>query len=204
MARRDYDEKCSLLIIGDTLVGKTSFLSRYAKNIFNLTYLATAGMEFFSKDEKINNRIIRVELWDSSGSEKFQSITSGFFNNAQGIMVMFDVTNTTSYNNVVNWIESIKTHLNKEIHNIPVIIIGNKIDIKEREIKTEDAKEYCQGLGFKYFETSAKTGENVESTIKYIVKEVLKKKNNHEKKTTEEKPLPPKHQKEDYCSCIIV
>ena len=91
-------------------------------------------------------------------------------------MVMFDVTSPTSFENVRNWTESIKTHLNLEANNIPVIIIGNKIDLTEREIKTVEANKYCRELGFKYFETSAKTGENVELTVKYLVKEVMKKK----------------------------
>ena len=118
--------------------------------------------------------ILIILLWDSAGTEKFHSLTSGFFRNAQGIMVMFDVTNPISFENIRNWTESIKMHLSSELNNIPVIIIGNKIDILEREIKTTEAKKYCKELGFKYFETSAKTGENVNDTIRYLVEEVLK------------------------------
>ena len=151
-------EKCRLLIIGDSEVGKTSFLSCYSKGEFNL----------------IDDKLVHVELWDTSGTEKFHSLTANFFNRAEGIMVMFDVTNIESYENVRNWTESIKIHISSEINNIPVIIIGNKIDIKKREIKTEEAKKFCQELGYKYFETSAKTGENVNDTIKYLAKEVLR------------------------------
>ena len=176
MSNNKYDEKCRLLIIGDSFVGKTSFLSYYSNGSFNLHYLATAGLELITKDEIIDNKTIRIDLWDTAGNEKFHSLTTGFFKNAEGIMVMFDVTTLTSFENVRNWTESIKTHLNLEANNIPVIIIGNKIDLKEREIKTEDANKYCRELGFKYFETSAKTGENVDLTVKYLVKEVIKKK----------------------------
>ena len=204
-------KKCRLLIIGDSEVGKTSFLSRYSKGIFNLTYLATAGIEFFSKDEKINNEIIRVELWDTAGTEKFQSLSASFFSKAEGIMVMFDVSNQNSFENLINWTESIKTHLNKEIDNIPVIIIGNKIDLIKREITTNEAKEYCGELGFKYFETSAKTGENVNETIIFLIKEVLKKneiKNKNKNKIGTKKEgdmvLPPKNKKEDHCECEII
>lgn len=176
MSNNKYDEKCRLLIIGDSFVGKTSFLSYYSNGSFNLHYLATAGLELITKDEIIDNKTIRIDLWDTAGNEKFHSLTTGFFKNAEGIMVMFDVTTLTSFENVRNWTESIKTHLSLEANNIPVIIIGNKIDLKEREIKTEDANKYCRELGFKYFETSAKTGENVDLTVKYLVKEVIKKK----------------------------
>jgi len=176
MSFSKYDEKCRLLIIGDSYVGKTSFLYYYSNGSFNLNYLATAGLELITKDEIIDNKTIRIDLWDTAGNEKFYSLTTSFFKNAEGIMVMFDVTSPTSFENVRNWTESIKTHLNLEANNIPVIIIGNKIDLTEREIKTVEANKYCRELGFKYFETSAKTGENVELTIKYLVKEVMKKK----------------------------
>ena len=175
MSNNKYDEKCRLLIIGDSQVGKTSFLSYYANGSFNMNYLATAGLELFTKDDIIDNKTIRIELWDTAGQEKFYSLTKGFFHNAQGIMVMFDVTCVNSFENVRNWTESIKTHLSSEINNIPVIIIGNKIDLKERDVKKDEANKYCRELGFNYFETSAKTGDNVESTIKYLVREILKK-----------------------------
>ena len=178
MSKNNYDEKCRLLIIGDSFVGKTSFLSRYARGTFNLTYLATAGFEFFTKDDEIDNKNVRIELWDSSGYEKFHSLTASSFSNAEGIMVMFDVTNPTSFENVRNWTESIKTHLSSGINNIPVIIIGNKIDIVEREVKTEEAKKYCNDLGFKYYETSAKTGENVEYAFKKLAQQLILERNN--------------------------
>ena len=179
MSKNDYDYKCKLLVIGDSEVGKTSVLSRYTKDIFNLNYLATAGIEFFTKDDIIDNKKIRIELWDPAGQEKFHSLTAGFFRNAEGIIVMFDVTNPISFENIRNWVESIKAHMSSEIGIIPVIIVGNKIDLIEREIKTEEADEYCRELGYKYFETSARTGENVNQTIKYLVKEVLKIKLNN-------------------------
>jgi len=206
MSKYDYDEKCRLLIIGDSFVGKTSFLSRYAKGTFNLTYLATAGFEFFTKDDEIDNKNVRIELWDTSGYEKFHSLTASSFGNAEGIMVMFDVTNPTSFENIRNWTESIKTHLSSEYNNIPVIIIGNKIDILEREIKTEEARKYCKDLGFKYYETSAKTGENVNDTIRNLVREVLKKKVRKNKKEVNVMEIPKPHdsKKEGNCSCIIL
>jgi len=208
MSNNKYDEKCRLLIIGDSFVGKTSFLSYYSNGSFNLHYLATAGLELITKDEIIDNKTIRIDLWDTAGNEKFHSLTTGFFKNAEGIMVMFDVTTLTSFENVRNWTESIKTHLSLEANNIPVIIIGNKIDLKEREIKTEDANKYCRELGFKYFETSAKTGENVDLTVKYLVKEVIKKKqfkiNDIIIPPGNKDPNGKKHKKEDDCICQII
>ena len=172
-----YDEKCQLLIIGDSTVGKTSILGRYANGIFNSNYLATIGLDNFTKDEVIDNKTVRIKIWDTAGQEKFQSLTKGFFRNAQGIMVVYDVTNSETYENIKYWTLSIKTHMGSDIEKISVIIIGNKIDSSEREVRREEAEVYCRELGYPYFETSAKTGENVDETIKYLVRQVLKKNN---------------------------
>ena len=92
-----YDGKCQLLIIGDSTVGKTSILGRYANGVFNAHYLATIGLDNFTKDEVIDNKTIRIKIWDTAGQEKYQSLTKGFFRNAQGIMVVFDI------NRMYNW-----------------------------------------------------------------------------------------------------
>ena len=170
-----YDGKCQLLIIGDSTVGKTSILGRYANGIFNANYLATIGLDNFTKDEIIDNKTIRIKIWDTAGQEKYQSLTKGFFRNAQGIMVVFDVTNSETYKDIKYWTQSIKAHMSSDIDEISVIIIGNKIDSNEREVKRGEAEIYCKELGYPYFETSAKTGENVDETIKYLVKQVIKK-----------------------------
>ena len=170
-----YDQKCQLLIIGDMAVGKTSILSRYANGIFNKNYLATIGLDNFTKDEVINNKTVRIKIWDTAGQEQFQSLTKSFFRNAQGIMVVYDVTNVETFENIKYWTQSIKTYMGSDIDKISVIIIGNKIDSPEREVKKEDAKSFSNQLNYQYFETSAKTGENVDEAVKFLAESVLKK-----------------------------
>ena len=117
----NYDEKCQLLIVGDSYVGKTSILSRYANGTFNENYLSTLGLDSYSKDETINGKTIRVNVWDTAGQERYKALTKGFFRNAQGIMVVFDVTNQETFENVKFWIESIKTNIGSEIEKTPII-----------------------------------------------------------------------------------
>ena len=136
----NYDIKCQLLIIGDSTVGKTSILSRYANGTFNSSYLATVGLDNFTKDELIDNKMVRIKIWDTAGQERYKSLTKGFFRNAQGIMIVYDVTNSETFENLKYWIQSIKTQMESEIDKIPVIIIGNKVDSEEREIKIEEAQ----------------------------------------------------------------
>ena len=203
-----YDEKCQLLIIGDSTVGKTSILGRFANGTFNSNYLATVGLDNFTKDEEIDNKKIRIKIWDTAGQEKYQSLTKGFFRNAQGIMVVFDVSNVETYENIKYWTQSIKTHMGSDIEKIAVIIIGNKKDLKEREVNQREAEIYSSELGYPYFETSAKTGENINSTIKYLVKQVLKKNNiyktksfNNNNDNSNNNIKISKHKNESCCSC---
>ena len=195
-----YDEKCQLLIIGDSFVGKTSILDRYANNRFNSNYLATIGLENFTKDEVINGKTVRIKIWDTAGQEKFQSLTKGFFRNAQGIMVVYDVTKSETYQNIKYWTQSIKTHLGSETDNIAVIIIGNKIDSQVREVNKEEAELYSSELGYRYFETSAKTGQNINSTIEYLVNEVLKI-NKNKAKTMNNNIKISRQREETNCPC---
>ena len=170
----NYDKKVQLLIIGDSTVGKTSILSRYTNGDFNPHYLATVGLDFFKKDEVFNGKTIRIKIWDTAGQERYKSLTQGYFRNAEGIMIVYDVSNLVSFENLKYWIQSIKTHIDIDKGEIPAIIIGNKIDIFEREVKKEDAEAFAQQEGFKYFETSAKSGKGVNECIKYLVKTVLR------------------------------
>ena len=177
----NYDEKCQLLIIGDSTVGKTSILAKYTGKAFNDTYLATVGLDFFTKDAEFNNIIIRIKIWDTAGQERYKSLTQGFFRNAQGVIIAFDVTNVETFENLKYWIQSIKTYVGEEIGLIPIIIIGNKIDkVSEREVKKEDASAFCGKNRFKYFETSAKTGEGINEAINNLVLQVLNKNSNNE------------------------
>ena len=199
-----YNEKCQLLIIGDASVGKTSIFSRFTTGFFSAHYVATIGIDNYKKDITIDDKIVRVQLWDTAGAEKYYSLTKGFFRNAQGIMVVFDVTNSETYDNVRHWTQSIKTHIGSDIERIPVIIIGNKIDLEEREIVKEDAILYAKELGCLYFETSAKTGENINETILFLVKEVLEINKKYKKKNSvnEEKIFKIKKPKDESgCPC---
>ena len=96
----NYDEKCQLLIIGDSTVGKTSILSRYTEGSFSPNYLATVGIDFFTKDEVFNGKIVRIKIWDTAGQERYKALTQGFFRNAHGILIVYDVTNAETFDNL--------------------------------------------------------------------------------------------------------
>ena len=170
----NYDHKCQLLIIGDSTVGKTSILSRFANGTFNANYLATVGLDNFTKDETIDDKNVHIKIWDTAGQERFKALTKGFFRNAEGIMIVYDVTNQETFDSLKNWIQSIKDNMGNDfMERVPIVIIGNKIDSDEREVKTEDAESFCKQQNYPYFETSAKTGDNIDSTVRFLVKKVI-------------------------------
>ena len=176
----NYDEKCQLLIIGDATVGKTSILTRFTDDKFSTNYLNTVGLDFFSKDEVFNNKKVRIKIWDTAGQERYRALTQGFFKSAHGIIITYDVSNVDTFENLKYWIQSIHTNLG-ENDSIKIIIIGNKVDL-EREVSLEDAQKYAKENGYKYFETSAKTGKGVSESIRFLVQEIIdcqdKKQNN--------------------------
>ena len=169
----NYDQKCQLLIIGDSTVGKTSILSRFVDGTFNSNYLATVGLENITKDEIIDDKTIRIKIWDTAGQERYQSLAKSFYRNAEGVILVYDVTNLKTYENLKFWLQSIKNNMVADMGEIPIIIIGNKIDRDEREVNREEAEKFLKDQGYPYFETSAKTGENIDMTIKYLVKKVI-------------------------------
>ena len=179
----NYDKNCQLLIIGDSTVGKTSLITRYANGIFKEEYLATVGIDYFTKEETINNQSVQVKLWDTAGQERFKSLTQNFFRNAQGVILAFDVTNTESFDNLKDWINSIKKNIEGNNIFIPLIIVGNKIDMEDaREIQKDVAEKFASQNKYKYFETSAKTGEGVDDAVRDIVTQVLSAKQSNDNK----------------------
>ena len=171
----NYDKTCQILIIGDPSVGKTSIIRRYTNGTFKEEYLSTVGLDYYSKEEIIDGKTINIKLWDTAGEERYKSLTQNYFRNAEGVLLVFDVTNTDSFNNLKDWISSIK--LNMEGNNIfiPIVIIGNKLDMEDqREITKEQAEQFVSENKYKYFETSAKTGEGIDKSIRELAVQILK------------------------------
>jgi len=169
----NYDVKCQLLIIGNSNVGKTSIITRFTNGTFSPNYLATVGVDNYTKIETIDNKNVQIKLWDTAGQEKFKSLTKSFFRGAEGVILVYDITNLESFTDLKLWINSIKENLGEEKESIPSIIVGNKIDLGEREISLEEANKFCKDNNYEYFETSAKTGENIDKSFRALVKKIL-------------------------------
>ena len=186
----NYDKTCQILLIGDSLVGKTCLIQRYANGIFKEDYITTVGLDYYTKQEMINNLNVSVKLWDTAGQERFKALTPSFFRNAEGVVIAYDVTNSESFDNLKFWISSIKTNLFEKNIFIPIIVIGNKIDLEDmRDISKDVASAFAKENNFKYFETSAKTGEGVDEAFRDLVNQILANSDKNEEATIERKSV---------------
>ena len=164
------EEKFKVVVVGDSGVGKTNLIKRFISNEFSLDSKATVGVEFISKNYNINNKIIKIEIWDTAGQERYKSITSAYYKGAKGAMIVYDVTNQTSFNNIDKWYFEIKEKASK---NINLMLIGNKTDLN-KVICREDAINTAKSLNIPVMETSANNSSNVKEAFYDLIKEMYK------------------------------
>jgi small GTP-binding protein len=171
--KSEFDYLIKLLILGDSAVGKTNFLCKLTENKFNQNYMASTAIDIKNTSIKINGKNIKLQIWDTAGQEKYRALTRSFLIKAQGILALYDITNHTSFDNLQSWLTLIKEECYVDI---PVIIVGNKMDLEEKRIvDKEEASEYAKKQNVEFIETSSKTGENVEKTLYMITEKVLQK-----------------------------
>ena len=163
-----------VLILGDSDVGKTSLLQKYNNNDFLGQSLPTIGVECYSSILINGNQKYNIQLWDTSGQERFKSLVKSFFRGAHGIIFTYDITNRESFINIKHWIEN----ANSESSNFKKIIIGNKIDLEiNRTVSFNELKEFAESYQCNYFETSAKSGKNIEKAILNLINQIIESKN---------------------------
>lgn len=168
--------KLKIILIGDSGVGKTSLLSRYMGEEFVANKKCTLNAEFKIKSIKIDDSTsAQITIWDTCGQEKFRSMTSQYFKEAHGIILMFDVCDKRSFADLDIWLKEIKAKAEKD--DVSIILVGNKIDLKFRNISYEDAKNFANNKDLNYYETSSKEGTNIESPFENITKDIIEKMN---------------------------
>ena len=164
--------KFKVVVVGDSGVGKTNLIKRFVSNEFKSDSKATVGVEFLSKNFIINGEIFKIEIWDTAGQERYKSITTAYYKGAKGAMIVYDVTNQTSFDNVDKWYNEIK---DKAAKNINLIMIGNKNDLVDKKIINSDSStEKAKSFGIAIMETSALDSSNVKEAFYLILKEMYK------------------------------
>ncbi|XP_077996947.1 ras-related protein Rab-27A-like [Glandiceps talaboti] len=177
----EYDYLIKFLALGDSGVGKTSFLYQYTDGTFNSKFISTVGIDFREKrvmhrprgsDANARGQRVHLQLWDTAGQERFRSLTTAFFRDAMGFILLFDLCSEQSFVNIRNWVAQLQMHAYCE--NPDIVLCGNKSDLEDqRVISEEKAKEMAEKYGLPYFETSAATGSNVSKAIECLLDKVM-------------------------------
>jgi small GTP-binding protein len=163
--------KMKILLIGESKVGKTCLINSYVIRSFNINQLSTVGLDFRTKKLDIQGKQIILNIYDTAGQERFRNLATGYMKSADGFLVCFDLTSESTLENVTYWINSIKNTARK---NASMLIIGNKSDLNEdREVTTEQGKQFAAKNGIDYLETSSKMHIGVDEAFETLVKKIL-------------------------------
>ena len=169
----NFDYLLKYIIIGDAAVGKSNLLLRYCHGQFKPEYQLTIGVEFGAKNVQINNKIFRIQIWDTAGQENFRSITRAYYKNSVCALVVYDISSRDTFNNVSTWIEDCKNQSPKTIF---MALVGNKSDLNDkRQVSFDEGRDLAERNNMMFFETSAKDGTNVEEIFLNSANEISKK-----------------------------
>ena len=158
-----------VIVVGDSNVGKSSISSRYVDKYFNDTYSLTYGIDFKVKTLTLNNTIVKLQLWDTAGQEKFHTIIRSYYKCAAGVLIVFDLTNIESFNNISYWLSDVNTYLGDDVS---ILIIGAKMDLYKKIVVTSEMIDDIKKK-YKYIEVSSKTGENIDNAFDILANDML-------------------------------
>ncbi|KAM6039294.1 LOW QUALITY PROTEIN: ras-related protein Rab-13 [Chlamydotis macqueenii] len=166
-----YDHLFKLLLIGDSGVGKTCLIIRFAEDNFTSTYISTIGIDFKIRTVDIDEKI-KLQVWDTAGQERFKTITTAYYRGAVGIILVYDITDEKSFENIQNWMKSIKENASAGVERL---LIGNKCDMEgKRKVQRDEAEKLAKEHGIRFFE-SAKSSVNVEEAFSTLARDILHK-----------------------------
>lgn len=170
-ASQKIDYVFKVVLIGDSAVGKSQILARFARNEFSLDSKATIGVEFQTRTLVIQHKSVKAQIWDTAGQERYRAVTSAYYRGAVGAMLVYDITKRQTFDHIPRWLEELRAHADR---NIVIMLIGNKTDLEDqRAVPTEDAKEFAQKEGLFFLETSAMEAINVEDAFLTVLTEIF-------------------------------
>lgn len=186
-AATEYDYLFKLLLIGDSGVGKSCLLLRFADHTYTESYISTIGVDFKIRTIELDGKTIKLQIWDTAGQERFRTITSSYYRGAHGIIVVYDVTDSESFNNVKQWLNEIDRYACETVNKL---LVGNKCDlVSKKAVNYETAKAFADKLDIPFLETSAKAATNVEKAFMTMASEI--------KQTVASQPVMDTKQKKD-------
>ncbi|KAG4304752.1 hypothetical protein PORY_001805 [Pneumocystis oryctolagi] len=170
---RNYDYLIKLLLIGDSGVGKSCLLLRFSEDSFTPSFITTIGIDFKIRTIELDGKRIKLQIWDTAGQERFRTITTAYYRGAMGILLVYDITDEKSFNNVKLWVSNIQQYASE---NVNKILVGNKCDWEERRVISEEqGQNLAQEYGIPFLETSAKSNINVDNVFFSLARDIKKR-----------------------------
>lgn len=170
MHTSEYDYLFKLLLIGDSGVGKSCLLLRFADDTYTESYISTIGVDFKIRTIELEGKTVKLQIWDTAGQERFRTITSSYYRGAHGIIVVYDVTDNDTFTNVKQWLQEIDRYASEGVNKL---LVGNKSDLTNKKVvEYSGAKEFSDQLGIPFLETSAKNATNVEQAFLTMAKQI--------------------------------
>jgi len=171
--KQAYDYLIKLLLIGDSGVGKSCLLLRFSDDSFTPSFITTIGIDFKIRTIELDGKRIKLQIWDTAGQERFRTITTAYYRGAMGILLVYDVTDAKSFDNIRNWIRNIEQHATENVNRI---LIGNKCDMVDKKaVDTPRGQSLADEYGIKFLETSAKNNINVEEAFITLARDIKKR-----------------------------
>jgi len=167
-----YDHLFKLLIIGDAGVGKSSILLRFTDDSFDDHIQSTIGVDFKVKHMDVRDKRVKLTVWDTAGQERFRTLTSSYYRGAQGVVLVYDVTQRDSFENLEQWLKEVKLHTSESGEGVVKLLVGNKIDL-ERNVSREEAEDWARSQGMMFLEASAKTKLGIRQCFLEVVQKIL-------------------------------
>ncbi|CAI9770653.1 unnamed protein product [Fraxinus pennsylvanica] len=159
-----------IVVIGDSAVGKSNLLSRFARDEFDHNSKATIGVEFQTQMVEIDGKEVKAQVWDTAGQERFRAVTSAYYRGAVGALVVYDISRRTTFDNVKRWLDELNTHCDTTVARM---LVGNKCDLENiREVSLEDGKSLAEEEGLFFIETSALDSTNVYKAFEIVIREI--------------------------------
>ncbi|XP_064804423.1 ras-related protein Rab-11A-like isoform X2 [Oncorhynchus masou masou] len=160
-------DSTSMVLIGDSGVGKSNLLSRFTRNEFNLESKSTIGVEFATRSIHVEGKTVKAQIWDTAGQERYRAITSAYYRGAVGALLVYDIAKHLTYENAERWLKELQDHADS---NIVIMLVGNKSDLRHlRAVPTDEAKALAEKHGLSFLETSALDSSNVELAFQTIL-----------------------------------
>ncbi|KAJ9055713.1 GTPase Ryh1 [Entomophthora muscae] len=192
--------KFKLVLLGEQSVGKTSLITRFMYDTFDSTYQATIGIDFLSKTMYLEDRTVRLQLWDTAGQERFRSLIPSYIRDSSVAVVVYDITNKTSFLNTAKWIDDVRSERGNDVI---IVLVGNKTDLREKgEVTIEEGEAKAKEYNVMFMETSAKVGHNVKALFRKIAQALPGMDATPDAAATDTKlTLQPPTEEENKCSC---